>query len=228
MERKTYMRSLFSRVIIWFFNIFCIYNFGLGVITKDIQYIFISIIIMMFLFFLTIVIFVKYIFTEKEIIIKYPLLKEQIYFIENIIGLDFERIGAENWFIIYFKNKKIKMEFAGKKFREKVNKFYEDNKNKIKEKNIEIIKMEGFVVFLSKNKYVFYNNRIEISGKKIGKYYYDKDIISIKYFEIVGQFKRLDIITNDNHKIKLLNNKCKSGIGLFEFLMENVKCHNVA
>ena len=119
------------------------------------------------------------------------------------------------------------MEFAGKKFREKVNKFYEDNKNKIKEKNIEIIKTEGFVVFLSKNKYVFYNNRIEISGKKIGKYYYDKDIKSIKFSEIIGQFKMLDIVTNDNHKIRLLN-KCRSGMGLFEFLMDNVKCHNIA
>jgi activator of 2-hydroxyglutaryl-CoA dehydratase len=183
---------------------------------------------MIFSFFSTIVIFVKYIFTEEEIIIKYPLLKEQTYFIENIIGLDFERIGSENLFIIYFENKKLKMEFSDKRFKEKINKFYEANKSRIIEKNIETIKTNGFIVFLSKSKYVFYNNRVEISGKKRGRYYYDKDIKSIIFFEIVGQFKRLDIVTNDNHKIRLLNNKCKSGMGLFEFLIDNIKYPNVA
>jgi hypothetical protein len=34
--------------------------------------------------------------------------------------------------------------------------------------------------------------------------------------------------TKDNYKIKLLNSKCKGGIGLFEYLMDVIKCPNIA
>jgi hypothetical protein len=162
------------------------------------------------------------------IIIKYPFMKGKKYFIENIVGFGYNRVPAESWFIIYFDNEKIKMEVSGKKIKEKVKKFSEKYYEIIYKKNIDKIKSNGFEINLSGKKLIFFDNRMELSAGKEGVYYYDKDIKKIKYFEIIGQFKRLDIETRDNYKIKLLNNKCKGGIGLFEYLMEVIKCPNVA
>jgi hypothetical protein len=140
------------------------------IVTKDLSLIFMPILGIPFLFFCTIIVYVKYIFTDDLIIIKYPFMAGKKYFIKDIIGFDSNRVKSESWFIIYFDNKKIKMEVSGKRFKEKVKNFSEKYYNIICEKNIERIKSSGFEVILSKTKLVFFDNRMEIFGKKDGVY----------------------------------------------------------
>ena len=228
MEKQVFKRSLFLRIIVCFFIVFGIFGIILTFIAKEYKLIYIPIIFLLIFFCLAVVSFVKYVFTKDEIIFKYPLFKEKKYKINDIIGLEFVRINAENWFIIYFENSKIKIEYSGKIFKEKIIEFYEDNKNKIIVKNIDKINNNGFAVTLSKNKLIFFNNRIEIIGKNNKTYYFDRDIKSIKSFEIVRISKIINIVTNDNFKIKLISDKCKGGMGLFEYLMKNVNQTNCA
>jgi hypothetical protein len=171
---------------------------------------------------------VKYIFTDDKIIIKYPFKKENIYPIEEIIGLELYGKKTENWFIVYFADKKIKLDTDVRKFREKAKIFYEKYYKTICERNIETIKTKGFEVIIAKKRLIFFNNRIEITGKIEKMYFYNKDIVNIQYYEMVEQFKRIDIQTKDKYKIKLLSYKCKGGNGLFEYLRTIIKCSNVA
>jgi len=228
MEKQVYRRSIILRILVWFFNIFCTYFLFLSIIQNDFGFIPILIIGMIFLSVLTIRTFVKYIFIDDKIIFKYPFFKQRIYYIDDIIGLDFERNQAENWFIIYFENKKIKIENSGRKLRDKIKSFYDTNKNRIIEKNIEKINTTGFVVKISNNRLVFYNNRIEIAGKKNAVYYYDKDISSAHFFEIEGDTKTLSIKASDNYVMHISSHKCKGGLGLYDFLLDRIKIPNVA
>jgi biotin operon repressor len=181
----------------------------------------------LFLSFLIIVLYVKYIISNDKIIIKYPFLHGKEYLLNNIVGYESQRIQAENQFIIYFNNKqKIKMEVSGKKLEELIKIFSEKYYKIIVDKNIETIKTNGFEVNIRRNKLVFFSNRVEVIGKINKIYYYDKDIENFTYFEIINQFKRLDILTKDKYLIKLLSDKCMGGLGLFEYLNDIVKCHN--
>jgi hypothetical protein len=227
MERNVYKRPLFLKIIIWFFYVFCIYGLILDIITREFKFVFMPIIGIVFLSVLMIIVYVKYIFSNDKIIIKYPFLHEKEYIINNIVGYESQRIQAENRFIIYFNNKqKVKMEISRKKLEELIKTFSEKYYKIIVDKNIETIKTNGFEVNIGRNKLVFFSNRIEVVGKINKIYYYDKDIENIKYFEIINQSKRLDIITKDKYLIKLLSDKCMGGLGLFEYLNDMIKCHN--
>ena len=227
MERDIYKRPLSLKIIIWFFYIFCIYGIMLGIITKDFNFVFMPIIGIMVLSVFMIVVYVKYIFSDDKIIIKYPLLREREYLINNIVGYESQRIQSEYRFIIYFNNKqKIKMEVSRKKLEELIKIFSEKYYKTIVDKNIETIKTNGFEVNIRKNKLLFFSNRVEVIGKINKIYYYDKDIENIKYLEIINHIKRLDILTKDKYLIKLFSDKCMGGLGLFEYLNGMVKCHN--
>ena len=228
MEEEIYKRSLALKCIIWFFNCFGLYSLILFVKTESFYTLVVIIPCLLFLSFYTIRIYVKYIFRDNEIIVKYPFKNEKVYLIEDIIGFEFYRQKTENWFIVYFKDKKIKLNIDVKKFREKSKIFYKKHYEIICQKNIEKIKTKGFEIIISKNKLVFFDNRVEINGKTERVYFYDKDIQKMQYSEIFEQFKRIDIVTKDNYRINLLSYKCKSGIGLFEYLSTVIKCPNFA
>jgi hypothetical protein len=69
-----------------------------------------------------------------------------------------------------------------------------------------------------------------IKNIKINVYYYTKDInkIELRKFKIKKSFENRTLIiqTHDGKKLKLNDAKCKGGIGLFEYLIENIKCGN--
>jgi hypothetical protein len=227
MEREIYRWSFFVRIISYFLGVFFIYGIILTIAENDLQLLFVHIFGLLFSIIYHVIYHVKYIFENGKIIIKYPFIKAKEYFIKDIIGFEFSNERTQYLLIIYFNETKIKMEVSGKKFKEKAKQFAEEYYEIICKKVIDIIETKGFEIKIQKDTYVFYNNHIKISGKHNKIYYYDKDIKDVKYFEIVDNFKRLDIITNDNYTIKLLSNKCKSGIGLFEYLMK-IKSQNVA
>jgi hypothetical protein len=229
MEKNTYKRSLFLKIAVWIFYIFCIYGLILDIINNDFYLVFIPIIGIVSLSVYMIIIYVKYIFLNDKIVIKYPFLKEKEYLIENVIGFESQKIILEeNWFIIYLNNKKkIKIDVFGKKFKEWLKIFSEKYYKIIKDRNIKTIKTDGFEVNIKKTKYIFFNNRVEVIGKIKKMYYYDKDFESIGYIEIINRYKRMDLLTKDKYVIKLISYECMGGLGLFEYLKDMVKYHNV-
>jgi hypothetical protein len=162
--------------------------------------------------------FVKYIFKEDAIIVKFPFLKEQICYFKNIIGFAFMNVKSEGSIIIYSINGKITIKIEGKKLKQKINEFIKNNYEIIKNKNIKELEEKGIKYFDNKIKQIiFYKDRMEIytSNIKVKTYNFDTDIINVKCFNS----QILTFFTNDNKKIGINIYKSKGCIGLFEYII---------
>jgi hypothetical protein len=187
-----------------------------------------------FLMFLTIGSFTTYQFKFYYILVKYPFGIIKKYDIEDVIGYIFDTRGDSTGlrFIIYLGCKTLYITLSGDKSINTALEFFNENYERIKNKNIEKIINDAIEININKrNKLRFFKERFElIKGTKINIYYYNKDISKIELSKFVSkkllEEKTLIIRTYDGKKLKLSDGKCKGGIGLFEYLIENIKCGN--
>ncbi|QQO10375.1 hypothetical protein [Breznakiella homolactica] len=217
---KTIHLPLFYRLLIVFIDLFFIYGIIFSLSRRDDSTNFLLILstFCLFLFSIyTLIIFIKYIFTENKIIVKIPLLLKKECVIEDIVGFAFINTSGESAINIYSSNGKITIRINGKKLKSEIKEFVEKNYEKIKLKNIQELQKKGINVQINKRiQYIFYENRFEVIENATIKriYLYDKDVKKIMSGNSV-----IVIITNDNEKYKVTLYKAKGCIGLFEYLL---------
>jgi hypothetical protein len=219
---ETYFLPLHGRIfsiIIGLLSLYFIYYF-ITSDSNDSKYILLFISIILFLGILVFIeiVFVKYIFKDNEIIVKFPFIKEQVCCINKIIGFAFLNIKGESSINIYTLKNKITIRSEGKKLKQKIIEFINNNYNIIKDRNMKEMEKYGIEYFnKKKEKIIFFNDKIEIfkSNIKINSYSLDKDIKSIKVFNS----QILTLYTNDNKKIGINIYKLKGRFGLFEYIM---------
>jgi hypothetical protein len=176
------------------------------------------------IFILTFYSFTVYLIFDDKIIVKYPFMKKREYDISNIIGFNFDDYDGYGYFKIYFINNSINITAHSKKAREVIKRFMDKHYEIIKNRNISKILNEYIEIKYNKSmKIYFYKDKIEIFKKSIlyKIYYYENDFI--KCYSKYSFGKCIVLYTKDNIKYVLKNNECNGGIGLFDFLLENIK-----
>jgi hypothetical protein len=225
-DNETYFLPLYERIfsiIIGVFPLYLIY-YSVTLDLSDSKYILLIVSIILFLgilFFIE-MIFVKYIFKEDEIIVKFPFLKEQICCINKIIGFAFLSIKGESSLNIYTEKNRITIKLEGKKLKQKIIEFINNNYNIVSNKNIKEMEEHGIEYFNKKTeKIIFFKDKIEIykGDIKVNNYFFNKDIKSIKN----SSFQFLTLYTNDNKKISINIYKIKGRFGLFEYIIGKYK-----
>jgi hypothetical protein len=169
----------------------------------------------LFFLFLTIITFVKYIFNEEKIIISIPLFKENVCFIDDIIGYTLLRSSGNDVFTIYTKNKSASIRVEGKKIRQEVYNFINNTYEKIKSKNMEELKNDGTIVKINKNRILhFFIDYLEIIKNGIEEKHFYKNLI-VKCLEL----NIIKLVSKENVKINFTIYQCKGNIGLFDYLL---------
>ena len=169
--------------------------------------------------------FVKYIFLNNKIIIKYPLLYTKEILIENIIGYVFLFSGLEIELILFMNNnEKIKIKVEGRKMKKYINDFINKISYEIENKNISELIKNGIEFKYGRNRKLFFSNEyVEIAENNIkNKYYYKEDFQDIFFNYFNGNIiMRLKL---KNKKILSFNNYMLKGmIGIFKYLEEQIK-----
>jgi len=182
-------------------------------------------------FVLTFYIFTEYLIFDNKIIIKHPLIKEREFNLEHLIGFSY-RESAEPFgeFVIYFINNKISITVNNSKSNNIVNNFIKKYYEKVKNSNINKIINNNIEIDYKKNKIIiFYKDKMEIyNGNLVNKILYYSNNFEKCYLRRNALENDLILITSENKKIILRNTKCKGGIGIYNYLMENIKCETGA
>jgi hypothetical protein len=237
MNSKIIVQPLWSKILLIIIDLFLIVVLIKSIPDRGfiLKYHILFILFLTIFVFLTISAFIEYQFNYYYISVKYPFGIIKKYDMDDVIGYKFETNNESGGliFCIYVENKTLYITLSGSKSENIALEFFNNNYEKIKNKNIEKIINGVMEINLNKRKkYIFYKEKFEqIINKKVNVYYYDKDIsrIEIKRFKLKKLFgkntfetKTLVMQTYDDKKIKLSDHKCKGGIGLFEYL-ENVQ-----
>ena len=236
MDNRVIVTPIWSRILLLIIDLILIIGFlkniaGEGFIRSIIGFGFLIVILTI----LTISSFTVYQFGYFNISVKYLFGIIRKYDIYGIIGYAFFYSTGESSelsFRIYFENKTLYIMLPSNKSKNIALEFFEDNYERIKNENIEKIANNNMEIKINKRKkYIFCKEYFEqIKNTKRNIYYYSKDIskVEIRKFIYKKLFEKRTLIiqTYSGEKIKLDDHKCKGGIGLFEYLEENVKCGN--
>jgi hypothetical protein len=235
MNNKTIVQPLWSGILVIIIDLILIGVFVDGIFDEGLSFrVLVFGLFIFFWAFLTIHSFTTYQFKFYDILVKYPFGIIKKYDIEDIIGYTFDWGGesAGLFFKIYFENKTLYITLSGCKSENIALDFFNDNYKKIEDKNIEKIMNDVMEIKINKrNALRFSKEKFElIKNTRINVYYYAKNInkIELKKNRIGKGFEKRTLIiqTYDGEKLKLNDDKCKGGIGLFEYLVENIKCGN--
>jgi hypothetical protein len=225
MEKNTFSQAIVYKIIyllLIVFNIYCL------MMEDAIHLLFISsiIVFLFFFYFLNI----KYIFEHNNLTIKLPFLKGKMYNLNNLIGYSFisETKGGTILYLFFINDEKTGISLSGKKMKNYILNLLEKKRNFIKQSNINTIIENGLKFRLDKKQeIIFKKDYMEIIEKEnfIGTYYYATDIKRMEILQYSNTiFLKIDL--NDNRKIRFNDYKLKGGIGLFKYLIENVRCPN--
>jgi hypothetical protein len=219
-NEEIFYLQIYKRILIIVFDIFICGATIFSIIIKwDYSYFFLIYIVIFIPF--TLWVFVKYTFTYNQIIIKYPLLREQKILLKEIDGFSLMKNTHNSYMIFYSKEKRKIIMINDKIIKTKINNLIENNYDGIKNRNINLIKTSGLICFLKRNKNaVFYRDKFTINEKE---YYYKTNIKDIKYLDYTTLDYKLKtiIIKTDDDKVIQINN-----IGLYEYLLKEIKLKN--
>ena len=222
MEKNIFSESIVYKIIILLlivFNIYCL------MIVDTVHLLFISLaIVFLFSFYL---VNIKYIFEHNNLTIKLPFLKGKMYSLNDLIGYSFisGTKGGTILYLFFINGEKTSISLSGKKMENYILHLLEKKHNYIEQSNINTIIENGLRFKLNKKQeIIFKKDHIEIFEKEIiiGTYYYATDIKKMEILQYLNT-KFLKIDFNDNRRIRFNDYKLKGGIGLFKYLMENVK-----
>ena len=133
-----------------------------------------------------------------------------------------EQTGKE--IIFYFKqqNKKkqnFKIALSGKRLKESLHEFIKLNYEKVKLKNLELLRENGYKFKTNNNNYCFIKwDKIEIINKTYKSYNWN-EIKNISYDKL-GTLILITITTKYGNTIKFSNYMLEGGIGIIEFLLK--------
>ncbi|GHU86785.1 hypothetical protein FACS189476_00730 [Spirochaetia bacterium] len=222
-KNKIYFLPWYEKIVPIIFGLLSIFGiiYSTTLIDNEDKYIVITGSIILFLVVLcSIEVFsVKYIFKDDRIIVKFPFFKEKTCYLKNVIGFAVRTIKQSSSIIIYSENSEIIIARNGKKLKQEIKEFENNNYMKVKNRNLKELEENGIKYAEKKNKIImFYKDKIEIykNDTKIKCYDYSKDIINISFDSEI-----LALYTSDNQKIGINIYKCKGRIGLFDYILYN-------
>jgi len=216
-QNKTLTFPFYTKIIPLFlvlFGIFCLFSFS-----EYIIYFSLLIIIFIPIFYLS---FVKYIFENDKIKVKYPFFYLREYNIHNIIGYTFIYGGGEADFILFFDNGiKCEIKLRGKKMYKYIEEFINTINENMQNRNINDLKNKNIEFKIGRNKKILFN--IEYLKYFIrdneNKYYYDNDIKYI-VFQNYNRTIFSTIYLNNGKTIKFNDYVIKGQKGILKYLEE--------
>jgi len=224
-QNKTLTLPFYNKIIPLFFvlgGIYCLIFFGEYII------VFSLVIIVFFpIFYLS---FVKYIFENNKIKIKYPFFYLREYNIDNVTGFTFIYGGSEADFILFFNNSiKCEIKMRGKIMYKYIEYFINTINEDIQNKNINDLKNKDIEFKIGRNKKILFNiDYIKYSIKNNEYiYYYNNDIKKVLFQNYKGTiFSTIHL--NNGKTIKFNDYVIKGQRGILRYLEEQcVKSPNV-